>query len=67
VPPAPDDAVSAETLQSISTPDRVETRIGALEFFDGLPTPGTVEAAYDSPLEPWFDRRWRPGEIELVS
>jgi hypothetical protein len=20
----------------------------------------------DGPLEPWFDKTWRPGEIELV-
>jgi hypothetical protein len=29
------------------TPDRVETRIGRLEFFDGLPSAKTVEKAYD--------------------
>ena len=29
------DGVSAETLRSISTPDRVETRLGTLEFRDG--------------------------------
>ena len=30
------------------TPDRVETRIGTLEFFDGMPTTATVEKVYDN-------------------
>ncbi|HEY2332748.1 MAG TPA: DUF1214 domain-containing protein [Acidimicrobiales bacterium] len=29
------------------TPDRVETRLGTLEFTDGFPTPGTAEMLYD--------------------
>jgi hypothetical protein len=33
--------------QEILTPDKVETRLGTLEFFDGLPTTKTVEKAYD--------------------
>ncbi len=33
---------------SITTPDRVETRIGTLEFFDGFPTPETVERVYNN-------------------
>jgi hypothetical protein len=33
---------------SITTPDRVETRIGTLEFFDGFPTPETVDLVYDN-------------------
>jgi hypothetical protein len=37
----------APTPTSILTPDRVETRIGTLEFFDGLPSESTVEAVYD--------------------
>ena len=32
----------------ITTPDRVETRIGALNFFDGMPDAATVEKAYDN-------------------
>jgi hypothetical protein len=39
--------VSSETLASISTPDRVESRIGTLEFTDGAPTPATAELLYD--------------------
>jgi len=31
----------------ILTPDLVETRIGTLEFFDGYPSPDTVERVYD--------------------
>ena len=34
--------------ESIMTPDEVETRIGTLEFFDGLPSEKTVELAYDN-------------------
>jgi len=33
---------------SITTPVRVETRIGALEFFDGFPTKETVKLVYDN-------------------
>lgn len=32
----------------IMTPDRVETRIGTLEFFDGMPSKKTVETVYDN-------------------
>jgi len=34
--------VTAETLASISTPDRVETRLGALEFTDGAPADASL-------------------------
>ncbi len=40
--------VSPETLKSISTADKVETPIGKLEFFDGVPTDKTVETVYDN-------------------
>jgi hypothetical protein len=40
--------VSAETLKSISTPDTVETRIGALDFTDGMPSQNTVNKIYDN-------------------
>ena len=39
--------ISDETLKSISTPDKVETSIGALEFLDGAPFPQTAETVYD--------------------
>jgi hypothetical protein len=32
----------------ISTPDSIETRLGTLEFFDGLPDSATVEKVYDN-------------------
>jgi hypothetical protein len=32
----------------IMTPDKVETRIGTLEFFDGIPTKGTAALLYDN-------------------
>jgi hypothetical protein len=41
------DGVPAETLRSISTPDRVESRLGTLEFRDGAPTKATAELLYD--------------------
>lgn len=34
--------------ESILTPDRVETSIGTLEFFDGLPNEATIETLYDN-------------------
>ncbi len=34
--------VSKETLESISTPDKVETPIGTLEFLDGASLPETT-------------------------
>ena len=33
---------------SILTPDRVGTRLGALDFFDGYPGPDTVETVYEN-------------------
>jgi hypothetical protein len=40
--------VSNETLQSISTPDQVETRLGPLKFTDGAPSPATLGRIYDN-------------------
>jgi len=40
--------VSKETLQSISTPDKVETRLGTLDFKDGMPSKDTVAKVYDN-------------------
>ncbi|WP_340108667.1 DUF1254 domain-containing protein [Pikeienuella sp. HZG-20] len=40
--------VSPAELDAISIPDKVETAIGALEFFDGVPTDATVAAVYDN-------------------
>ena len=39
--------VSKETLESITTPDRVETSIGTLKFLDGAPYPETAATVYD--------------------
>ena len=36
-----------DELQSISTPDRVESRLGTLEFDDGAPTDATASLLYD--------------------
>jgi hypothetical protein len=40
-------AVSDETLSSISAPEQLESRLGTLEFTDGVPSAKTAEAAYD--------------------
>ena len=40
--------VSQDVLDSISTPDQVETSIGTLEFFDGIPTRETAKLLYDN-------------------
>lgn len=40
--------VSQETLESLSIPDKVETSIGTLEFFDGVPIGDTVSIVYDN-------------------
>ena len=40
--------VSTENLKSISTPDRVESTIGTLEYKDGAPSKATVEKVYDN-------------------
>ena len=39
--------VSAETVRSISTPDKVESRLGTLEFNDGAPSESTAAMLYD--------------------
>ncbi len=40
---------SANVPDSVRTPDRVETEsLGTLEFFDGMPSPETVQKVYDN-------------------
>ncbi len=39
--------VDQATLESISTPDAVDTSIGTLHFFDGAPLPETAQSVYD--------------------
>jgi len=38
----------AEALKSVSTPDRVESRLGTLEFDDGAPSEETAALLYDN-------------------
>jgi hypothetical protein len=40
-------SASADTPVSITTPDRVESRLGTLEFDDGAPSAATAELLYD--------------------
>jgi hypothetical protein len=39
---------TSEMLKSISIPDKVETSIGTLEFFDGVPNNATIDKLYDN-------------------
>ena len=39
--------VSSDTLRSISAPERLETRLGTLEFVDGVPSGEAAEKVYD--------------------
>ena len=39
--------VSGETLRSISAPDQLDSRLGKLEFVDGVPNRETSETVYD--------------------
>ena len=39
--------VSTDTLSSISTPERLDSRLGTLEFVDGVPKGETAELVYD--------------------
>jgi len=45
---SPAAAVSDKELKSLQTPDTVETSIGTLHFFDGVPTKETTQLAYDN-------------------
>ncbi|PLX50101.1 MAG: hypothetical protein C0612_07140 [Desulfobulbaceae bacterium] len=45
---APRMKMTTEIPKSITTPDRVETRIGSLEFFDGFPTEDTAQKCFDN-------------------
>jgi hypothetical protein len=40
--------MTTEIPAGIITPDRVETRLGTLRFFDGLPDEATVQTVYDN-------------------
>ena len=39
--------VPAGTLRSISTPNRVDSQLGTLDFVDGFPSSKTTELVYD--------------------
>ncbi len=39
--------VTPEVLNSISTPDRIDSRLGRLEFDDGAPSEATAALLYD--------------------
>ncbi len=41
-------AVSAETVKALGAPDKIETRVGMLEFKDGVPSDETASKVYDT-------------------
>lgn len=43
-----DSKMKTEIPASITTPDRVETRLGTLKFFDSFPDDATVQKVYDN-------------------
>lgn len=45
---APAPAYAAKVPAEIQTPDTIQTRIGELKFFDGLPNRETVQKVYDN-------------------
>ncbi|MCZ4604435.1 hypothetical protein O3S80_11885 [Streptomyces sp. Lzd4kr] len=45
--------ISSQVMESLSTPERVETHLGALEFPLGMPSDETAELVYSA----W---RWSP-------
>src|ERR1700674_4062055 len=45
---APKMKMTTDIPPDITTPDSVETRLGTLKFFDGLPDKDTVEKVYDN-------------------
>jgi|SRR4029077_11064758 len=51
-------AQSSGIPPSITTPDKVETRIGTMEFKDGMPSKGTVDKIYDN-----LTTKDRPGRL----
>jgi hypothetical protein len=44
---AQEGAVTPEILKSLSAPDKIDSRIGTLEFKDGMPSAATVKNAFD--------------------
>ena len=45
---APRMKMTTEIPKSITTPERVETRLGTLKFFDGFPDDATTQKVYDN-------------------
>jgi len=44
---APEMKMTTDIPESIIMPDKIKTRIGTLELFDGFPNDATVQKAYD--------------------
>ena len=40
--------MTTEIPETVTTPDAIQTRIGTLKFFDGIPTKETAELVYDN-------------------
>ncbi|MFI0512058.1 hypothetical protein ACH3Y9_01410 [Streptomyces sp. WSLK1-5] len=63
--------IPPQATESMPAPERVETRLGSLDFRPRVPTEGTANRVHD-PLDhvravsAFLDRSWRPGEIKAV-
>ncbi|WP_436790506.1 DUF1254 domain-containing protein [Yinghuangia sp. YIM S10712] len=44
----PSPGTPAETMASISMPEQLQTVFGAMDFFDGMPSPDTITRSYDA-------------------
>ena len=63
-------SVTAGVPPSITTPDTVQSRLGTLEhnWIQTVPGKGWLGILrLYSPLQPFFDKSWRPSEIEAYS
>ncbi len=45
--PVPAADIPEDVMSSLAMPDRIETRIGTFEFFDGMPTEESAKRAFD--------------------
>ena len=58
--------VSPEILRSVSKSDRVERRLGLLEFATARTVTLAARPEEGFAFQPFFDKSWRPSEIEPI-
>ncbi len=61
--------MTTEIPEGIATPDRLETRLGSLTSFDGVPDRTSAQKIYDNLDSERHRRRasWRVKDIEKVN